>query len=59
MNLNLSEIQPVDQEAKLSSMHFAEMSDGDWQLSSDQLQLNTKFIRDRHETINNHRKRVL
>lgn len=49
MNLNLSEIQPVDQEAKLSSMHFAEMSDGDWQLSSDQLQLNTKFIRDRHD----------
>jgi two-component system, sensor histidine kinase FlrB len=49
MNVNLSDPQPVSQEAKLSSIHHAEISDRDWQFTSDKLHLTTERIRSRHE----------
>ena len=49
MNVNLSEPQPVSQEAKLSSLHHAEMSDRQWQFGSDKLHLTSELIRSRHE----------
>lgn len=49
MNVNLSDPQPVSQEAKLSSIHHAEISDRDWQFASDKLHLTTERIRNRHE----------
>ncbi len=49
MNLNLSDAQPVRQEAKLSSIHSAELSERDWQLDSGKLHLTTELIRSRHE----------
>ena len=49
MNLNLSAKQPVNQEAKLSSMHRAELSDRDWQVDSDKRDLTTELFRSRHQ----------
>jgi two-component system, sensor histidine kinase FlrB len=49
MNVNLSDSQPVSQEAKLSSIHHAEVSDRQWQFGSDKLHLTSELIRSRHE----------
>jgi len=49
MNVNLSDPQPVNQEATLSSIHHAEMSDRDWQFASDESHLTNELIRSRHE----------
>jgi two-component system, sensor histidine kinase FlrB len=49
MNVNLSDPQPVSQEAKLSSIHHAEISDRDWQFASEQLHLTTELVHSRHE----------
>ena len=49
MNVNLSDSQPVSQEAKLSSIHHAEVSDRQWQFGSDKLHLTSELVRSRHE----------
>lgn len=49
MNVNLSDMQPVSQERKLSSLHRADISEHDWQLDSGKLQLTTELIRSRQE----------